>query len=239
MPAISTSFSAAAKPFYPESDSRILFLIQKFIFLEQLQIQAMQSKNSALLLQIQTSFNLLFKEQMIHLSASDMLNSSVSEFIFPSSKNSTQPQIPTINSNLVSENSSNQKFLTPRQSKKQERGAQWKFKKLSKANSDFPNYSSAVVPTISPSTSVSESNLSSAPDIFSSIASVISLSVVPDNPQRNVFCSSPLFPIKSRRPPVSTIPPQPHVSTTFVESILIPFIPLHKREFLYELIDSF
>ena len=36
--------------------------------------------------------------------------------------------------------------------------------------------------------------------------------------------------IKSRRPPVSVVPKQPHVSNTFVESIFIPFIPAHKRE---------
>ena len=47
MPVISTSFSATAKPFLVESDSRIFRLLQKFNLLESLQLQAMHINDSA------------------------------------------------------------------------------------------------------------------------------------------------------------------------------------------------
>ena len=121
MPAL----SAVVKPFSPESDPHILFLTQKFIFLEQLYIPAMQSKNSAsLLIQLQTSFNLLFEEQKLYLSTADMSNSSVTN-ISPSFVTS-----PHFNP-AISINSSNSNNLTSRKLKKQQRGAIWKLKKLS------------------------------------------------------------------------------------------------------------
>jgi hypothetical protein len=64
----------------------------------------------------------------------------------------------------------------------------------------------------------------------SSTSSIKSLPNVLVKPQRKMFSSSSLLPIKSRRPPVSRIPAQPHVSNTFVKRIFIPYIPVHKRE---------
>jgi hypothetical protein len=137
MPAL----SAVAKPFFPELDSQLLSLTEKFCFLEEIQIRAMQSKNSAsLLTQLQMSFNLLFKEQKLYLSASVMSNSSVTECIFsPSDTSHNTKPAETINS-------LSQKSLTPRKLKKQERGAKWKLNKLS-GNSIKPQTQAQTAPT--------------------------------------------------------------------------------------------
>jgi len=184
MPVISTSLSAAAKPFLVESDSRIFHLLQKFNFLQSLHIQAMHINDSALMTAIQSSFNFIYQEYNLCFQTGSS-NSSV-----PDLNTSLSPlAVP----NLTSLNSSHP---SNRQLKKRARAQAWKKIQLEK----------------------------------SSMASIKSLSIDPDNSQRNVFCSSSLLPIKPRRPPVPIIPEQPPVSTTFVESILIPFIPVHKRE---------
>ena len=184
MPAISTSFSATAKPFLVESDSRIFHLLQKFNFLESLHLKATHIKDSALLTELQTSFNLIYQEYNLCFQTGSSnssvpdLTSSLSPLTVPSSTSIQPPHLST------------------RKLKKRARAQAWKKIQVEK----------------------------------SSITSVISLPIVPDNPQRNCSCSSSILPIKSRRPPGSTTPAQHHVSTTFVESIHIPFIPVHKRE---------
>ena len=116
------SFSAAAKPFFPELDSRLYFLSQKFIFLQNLLFEAMKSTNPALISQIKIAFNLLFEEQQFYFST-DMDNTSVSEpasfhpFSIP--LQSSQPEM----SNLFVPPKTLKKELTSRQKKKQERGA--------------------------------------------------------------------------------------------------------------------
>jgi len=127
MPAL----SAVAKPFLPESDHRMLLLAKKFIYLETLQIEMMQSKNSAFLLtQLRPAFNLLFEEQKLSLSTADMCNPSVSTETITSSLHSNP-----IKSDMSISSSAptkiSEKKLTPRRLKKQERGAKWKLSKLS------------------------------------------------------------------------------------------------------------
>jgi len=125
----------------------------------------MQSKNSALLINLQMSFELLFEEEELYLSTADMSNSSVTKCISPSLITSHIKPATTINS-------SNSNNLTPRRLKKQERGAKWKLSTMKPqariilANSDIvsetssssnqiPNYSST---SITNSVNVSNSN---------------------------------------------------------------------------------
>ena len=187
--------SAFAKPFSPESDSYIFSLTQKFIFLERLQIPAMQSKHSAsLLIQLQTSFNLLFEEQMVYLSASDMFNSPVTECISPSS-------VASYNIKPADKiYSSDQKFLTPRKKKKQERGAKWKLTKLSE-NSIKPQ------PQIAPTNSDCVSKKSS---ISNPISDLVSKSNI------NSFQSSHSNSLSNTKSTVDVPPISP--PTTVVES---------------------
>jgi hypothetical protein len=136
------TLSAVAKPFFPELDSQVLSLTEKFCFLEEIQIRAMQSKNSAsLLAHLQMSFNLLSKEQKMYLSASDMSDSSVTECISPLPSDTPHNIKPAETINSLS-----QKSLTPRILKKQERGAKWKLNKLS-GNSIKPQTQAQTAPT--------------------------------------------------------------------------------------------
>jgi len=202
MPAISNSLSAVAKPFSPESDSRLIFLTKKFNFLERIQHRAMQSNNSALLINLQMSFNLLFEEESLYFSTSDKSTSSVTECIFPPSlniklANTINPSVPDSTSSIPSVadpdyTSLTSPHLSARQQKKRDRAQAWKKNQLEK----------------------------------SSTTSVKSIPIVPVKPQRKIFSNSSLLSFTSRRPPVLTTP----VSTTPVSpshliSISIPASP--------------
>ena len=99
MPVISTSFSATAKPFLIESDSRIFRLLQKFNLLESLQLQAMHINDSALLTEFQTSFNLIYQEYNLCFQTGSSnssvpdLTSSLSPLTVPSSTSIQPPHL--------------------------------------------------------------------------------------------------------------------------------------------------
>ena len=228
MPAL----SAVAKPFSPESDSHILFLTQKFIFLEQLYIPAMQSKNSAsLLIQLQTSFNLLFEEQKLYLSTADMSNSSVTN-ISPSFV--TSPHFDP----AISINSSNSNNLTPRKLKKQQRGAIWKLKKLSTDPMKLQPQTVLANPDL-----VSESSSSSNQIFNHSSKSNINSHLV-SKPTENSFQSSPPN-LHSTTESTVDVPPIPSsavntpsvsnvasaTSTVKIQSVSnVTHVPLHIQE---------
>ena len=178
MPAISTSFSATTKPFLLESDSRIFHLLQKFNFLESLHLKATHIKDSALLTEFQTSFNLLFEEQKLYLSADTSSSSVIQSTSFSSSLNLSQVVKPAMYNSSVFKNKS-ETFLTPRKIKKQERGKAWKQLKQSSSNS-FLN-KTVVESSETPQAKLPCLQLTSNSPFLTSIDSSSSLNKTPDS----------------------------------------------------------